>query len=255
MNLTTVLAVKQFLAITQSGSDALIASLIARESGQIRSYTQRPFPIITQTARRLNGTGTCMLTLPDQPILTIDYLAINGVEVLAATSETGPGYRFDETTLYLQGGARFPMARQNVVCSWTAGYRQEIDATVPAANVPLWIQDPGSPALIYGIVNSANGSAFAATSNVPQPGEYSFNAPQLTFNAADAGTAISIDAAYIPPPVEQACIEMVGIDLKARDNLGIKSKTLANETISYDGKGMNDSVKEQLNPFRRMAPV
>jgi hypothetical protein len=57
---------------------------------------------------------------------------------------------------------------------------------------------------------------------------------------------------YVPPPVEQACIEMVGLDLKARDNLGITSKTLAGETITYSAKGITSSVKEMLGPYRRM---
>lgn len=258
MDLTTLYAVKQYLAIAsaQAGTDPLIRSLIPRESRAIERYTSRRFPYAQVVARRLDGSGTTMLTLPDQPILSIDLLSLSGVEVVAAAAEQGPGYRFDDTTIYLAGGARFPMGRQNVVCSWAAGYRETaVEADIPDANTPLWIQDPGSPAVIYGISLAANGSAFVATSNTPQPGEFNFNAPLLTFNAADAGTAILVDMSYVPGPIEQACIEMVGLDLKQRDNLGIRSKTLAAETISYEGGGMTQSVKDMLNPFRKMAPV
>jgi hypothetical protein len=45
---------------------------------------------------------------------------------------------------------------------------------------------------------------------------------------------------------------MVGLDLKSRDNLGITSKSLAGETVSYSSRGLTDSVKEQLMPYRRM---
>lgn len=255
-DLTTLFAVKQYLAQTSTGADPLISSLIARESRAIERYTSRRFPFVQNAAKRLDGTGTGMLMLPDQPIIGIDALSIGGVEVPVATTEGGTGYLFDDTTIYLGAGQRFPMGRQNVVCSWRAGYRESVEALVPAGNTPtLWIQDPGTPAVVYAVTKESDGTPLALTANAPAAGEYQFNAPHLIFAAADAALAIVVDMAFIPGPVEQACIEMVGLDIKQRENLGVKSKTLAQETVSYEGAGMTPSVKEMLGPYRKVAPV
>lgn len=181
-DLTTLAAVKAYLAITSTGQDALIPALITRESAAVENWTGRSFSPVTYTLRALNGTGTSMLMLPDTPIQSISFLSIEGVTVLPAASAQGVGYLIDGTTIYLASGARFPMGRQNVLCSWVAGY------------------------------------------------------------------------AAVPGPVEQAVIEMVGMDLKSRDNLGITSKTLANETISYSDRGMSRSVIEMLQPYRKVSP-
>lgn len=181
-DLTTLAAVKAYLAITTTNQDSLISSLITRESAQIERWTGRSFTPVTYTEWRLNGSGTGMLTLPDTPIQSLSALAIDGVAVPLSTDGLTAGYTVDESTVYLIG-SKFPARPQCVVCSWVAGY--------------------------------------AAT----------------------------------PAQVEQACIEMVGIDLKSRDNLGVQSKTLANESISYSDKGMNASVREMLQPYRKMVPA
>lgn len=254
-DLTTLTAVKQYLVLTSTGSDPLIQSLIPRESRAIERYTGFRFPVVERTGVRLNGTGTSLLMLPDQPILSVSALSIDGVDVPAADSSSGTGYQFDESTLYLASGQRFPMGRMNVQCSWIAGYRDTVDDVIPSGNTPtLWIRAPGAPSTIYSITDDT-GTAFVETANAPAAGEYSFNAPNITFNASDAGRAITVDMSYVPADVEQACIEMVGLDLKQRDNLGIRSKTLANESISYEGAGMTESVRQMLRPYRKVAPV
>ena len=89
----------------------------------------------------------------------------------------------------------------------------------------------------------------------PATGQYTFAAGSYGFAAADVGVSVTMTYLYVPGPVEQAVIEMVGLDLKARDNLGINSKSLAGETISYSGGGMTASVKEMLQPYRKMVPA
>jgi len=254
-DLTTLANVKEYLAITTSGQDALIPKLIARESRHIERWTSRTFPYVQNTGKRLNGTGTSVLMLPDQPIIAIQALTICGVDVPAAPDDQSAGYLFDDVAIYLGAGQIFPMGRQNVLCSWTSGYKANVPATIPDANVPtITVLDPGI-AVQVAAVTGADGTVFTLAANAPAPGEYAFEAPTFTFNAANANTAVYLDCYYVPGPVEQGCIEMVGLDLKGRDNLGIASKTLAGETISYQGGAMTSSVKEMLQPFKKMVPV
>jgi len=254
-DLTTVASVKQYLAIAGTNVDALIGTLLARESRAIERYTGRVFPYVAHTSKRLDGTGTPMLVLPDQPIIAVQSVSAAGVAIAAAADAVSPGFLFDETTLYLNAGAKFPYQRQAVTVSWQAGYQANEPATIPSGNTSvLTITDPGSPVTINGIVGD-DGTIYAATANAPAPGQYQFVRPAITFNTADAGKGITVSMNYVPGPVEQACIEMVGIDLKQRDNLGIRSKTLANETVVYEASGLTASVKEMLQSYRKVAPV
>ena len=254
-DLTTLAAVKQYLSLPTSNVDSLVQRLIPRESRHIERWTGRVFPFVSNVSKRLNGTGTAALMLPDQPILAIQSLFISNTEVLPAASDTVPGYLFDDTTIYLGAGAKFPRGLQNVVASWTAGYSTDVATEVPTGNTPtLLIEDPGQPVQITS-VTTANGVVLTATANAPAAGEYQFNRPNVVFNSSDAGTPITVGMYYVPAAVEQACIEMIGLDIKQRDNLGIRSKTLANETVSYEGGGMTASVKEMLYPYRKVAPV
>lgn len=252
-DLTTLAAVKAFLALSSTAQDALISSLIPRESKAIEAWTSRRFPAVTNTLKRLNGTGTPMLTLPDSPILSISFLSIDGVEIEPSSDGLVAGYTFDETTVYLIG-YRFPHRPQSVVCSWIAGYQESEADYVPAGNTPTLTPTNGGRA-VTNIEVTSSGVAMTQVGNAPVAGQYSFADGVYTFNAANSGDLVAMDYYYVPGPVEQACIEMIGIDLKQRDNLGVRSKTLANESISYSDRGMNASVREMLQPYRKVTPV
>lgn len=254
-DLTTSSAVKAYLAITSASQDALISALIARESKQVENWTGRRFPAVTNTARRLNGTGTTMLALPDDPILDVSFLSIDGVEVPRSTDGLAYGYTFDDTTIYLIG-TRFPYRRQCVVCSWTAGYEDSETDFVPAGNAPTLTPTTGGRAVTnLSVTEVASALVMTEVGSSPAAGQYAFAAGVYTFATADAGLQVTMLYQYVPSPIEQSVIEMVGMDLKQRDNLGVNSKSLANETISYSDKGMSASVKEMLQPYRRMAPA
>lgn len=251
-DLTTLSAVKAYLAIVTSGQDTLIPALIARESKTVENWTGRRFPAVTNTAKRLNGTGTTMLTLPDTPILDVSFLSIGGVEIPHSSDGVAYGFTFDDTAIYLVG-ARFPNTRQSVVCSWSAGYQDSETDFIPAGNTPTLTPTTGGRAVTnLSVTNVATGVALDEVGNAPVTGQYSFSGGTYTFNAANSGAQVTMAYQFVPGPVEQSVIEMVGMDLKQRDNLGVQSKSLANETISYSDKGMSASVREMLQPFRRM---
>ena len=56
----------------------------------------------------------------------------------------------------------------------------------------------------------------------------------------------------VPADVGQACIELVAIRYKNRDRIGLKSKGLAGETITYDRKDIPDEIKARLHPHRKV---
>jgi hypothetical protein len=255
-DLVTLASVKRYLVIPTSNSDGLIAELIARESRLVEQWTSRRFPAVTNTAKRLNGTGGCMLVLPDSPIIGIDLLQIGATVIPASSDGLQTGYTFDDTTIYLTGGARFPQGRQNVLCSWTAGYQEAETGFIPTDNpATLAPSTGGAAAQNVSVKNAATGAALVEVGSNPATGQYSFADGIYTFAAADFGVRVTMTYYYVPGPVAMACIEMVGLDLKQRDNLGVTSKTLGGETITYTDKGMSSSVKEMLQPYRRITPA
>ncbi len=253
--LTTLAAAKQYLGVTSQGSDPLITRLIPSASSLVQNFCSRIFPITSYSGLLMDGSGSDTLVLPDYPIISVSSLTVDGVSIPAASSMQSTGYVSDDKAIFLASGQRIRRGRRNVQVSFQAGYRQTVQAVIPAGNSPaLLVQDPGSPSTIYSITQ-ASGTAMTSTANSPASGQYQFAPPQINFAAADAGTSISIDMAFIPAAVEQACIEVVGLAVKRRDNLGIRSKTLAQETISFDMSAINTSAVQALQPYRRVAPT
>jgi hypothetical protein len=248
--LTTLAAVKAYLGITTNGQDTLIPQLIARESALVEQWTGRQFPSVTRTDKRLNGNGGRCLTLPDEPIISVSALTIDGRVIPAAANSQDSGYLFNETTLFLTDDF-FTRGNQNVVCSWVAGYQAQETAFVPTGNT-ITPTTGGTAVTVVAVTNVTTSSPMTQVGSSPASGEFSFSAGVFTFNAAQFNNSIEIDYYYIPAGVEQAVIEMVGLDLQQRNNLGLNSKTLATETVTYEKKGIADSAKELLQPYKRM---
>jgi hypothetical protein len=57
----------------------------------------------------------------------------------------------------------------------------------------------------------------------------------------------------VPGSVAQACIELVSLRHKERDRIGIVSKGIAGETVSFTQKDFTNSVRTALDEFRRVA--
>lgn len=256
MNLTSLANAKTYLAITGSAVDARLSELIARESAMVERWTSRHFGAATYT-RRFTGTNGPVLTLPETPILSVGAVNVLGVAIEPSPSPEKYGYVFDPDTpaLYMIGGT-WASTLLGISITWDAGWRTASTANVPTANVPTLVPSEGGyAAQDVGVAYAANGSVLASVASGPLVGQYSFSDGVYTFSADDAGNAVTMTYGYVPGPVEQATIEMVGMDLKIRDNIGINSKTLAGETVSYSGGGLTQSCKDMLQPYKRLAPV
>lgn len=68
---------------------------------------------------------------------------------------------------------------------------------------------------------------------------------------------VSYTAGYVTTPkeVEQSCIELIARRYKERDRIGVSSKTLAGETVTFSQKDMSDAIKTTLTQYRKVAPI
>lgn len=59
----------------------------------------------------------------------------------------------------------------------------------------------------------------------------------------------------IPTDVAQACIELCALRYEDRKRIGITSKGLAGETISFSQKDFSNPIKTVLQQYKRVVPV
>lgn len=59
----------------------------------------------------------------------------------------------------------------------------------------------------------------------------------------------------IPADLQRCCMEMVGKKYRERDRIGINSKTLGGEVVSFTQSDLTDEVKSILRQYQRVAPV
>jgi Phage gp6-like head-tail connector protein len=257
-DLATLASVKRFLVITTTNQDELLSNLIATESQAIEGYCVRSFAREVRTGVVLDGSGSSVLVLPDTPIVSVQSLSVGGKAVPASDGPSSYGYQFDESALYLVGD-KFPYQRRAVEASWTAGYVGETTAVVPAGNAPTIT--PSGTAVKGGWAREDlgvdyNGLVLERVTGAPATAlQYSFSDGVYTFNSGAAGYSLTLAFSFVPGPVMQACIEMVGLDLKQRDSLGVKSRGIAGESVTYETGGMTTSVKHLLAPYLRKAPL
>jgi hypothetical protein len=258
VNLTSVQRVKDYLGLTNplNSSDAVIAQLIVRESAQVVNWCSNPFQRQSFTNQRLNGTGSSWMRVPNTPIISVGALTLcDNVAVPVSANGVQTGYQFDDLNVFLYGGSLFPMGRRNIGLTYVSGYTTTETDFVPAANT-ITPTAGGYATVDRGVANATSNVPYTLVGgNAPLTGNYSFSVGIYTFNNADVGANVTLSYDYAPGPVEQAVIELVGTVLKQRDNLGIKSKSLRDETIVYSDVAMSNSVQGLLWPYRKVVPV
>jgi hypothetical protein len=262
MDLTTTARVKDYLGITNANQDLLIARLITRASGQIAKFCTRKFDRQSFVAARYNGNGGQRLFLPNAPITVVGSVSVDGVDIPASADGIVAGYQFDDRMIYLFGGYVFARGFRNVVVSYTTAFASGETGTIPSESAPTLTptsaEDDDGAGFAYsdrGVTFSATGIALSLVATAPVTGQYSFAGGTYTFAEADAGLGVVMTYDYVPGAVEQACIELVALKIKQRDNIGISSRSLANESISYTDRDMSKSVQGMLAPYNRRVPV
>lgn len=137
MDLTTLQNVKDWLSITDTNSDKVIARLITASSGTFLTAINRGTFLTSSYTDTRDGTGTDSIILINYPITAVASVKVNNITVPPSPDGVKPGFVFDQYGVYLVGGSYpfpnssasglyypgyFPMGRSNVIISYTAGY-------------------------------------------------------------------------------------------------------------------------------------
>jgi hypothetical protein len=179
-DLTTLANVKQYLGITSSNDDALIARLVSSASQYVQTWLNRTLVSTTYSEIR-DGNSSYAMSPREYPITGVSSVTIDTVVVPLAADATKSGYRFDSERVVLTDYS-FAKGYQNVVINYTAGY------------------------------------------------------------------------ATIPVEIEQATIEMIANVYRAKDRVGVSSKSIGGESVSFFMGAMTDSIKTILNNYKQVAP-
>lgn len=131
-DLTTLAEVKEYLGITTTTTDSLLSRLISASSAYMQSWMSRTIAQQTYNETR-NGLGGNVMVLINQPIISVASVIVNGINIVArpplgpgASTGYGFGFNFDDTRIFLSGGATFCKGFANVNVTYDAGF-----ATVP----------------------------------------------------------------------------------------------------------------------------
>lgn len=266
MNLTSVQRVKDYLGLTTPGSDGVILALIGRASDQVIRWCSRPFQRTVYSGLRLSGYGypQQQMRMPDDPIISVASLQIGQTVIPVSPDAMQVGYQFDDKYIYLvgwdfsgYGTYGFGKGLRQVLVTFTAGFTGSENGFIPDAPGPYTVTPAafGYASVDHGVTYVASGLPLTLVGGVPVAGQYGFSQGVYTFAAADKNLQVTMSYDYTPGAVEQAVIELVGGDLKQRDNLGIASKSLRDEHIAYTDKAMSNSVQGLLAQYRRITPV
>ena len=268
--------------LTGTTSDALLASLITRESRYIANWLQRPLLTMAYTEKR-NGTGQPSLALLRFPAFAVNSLSIYTAQINSAPTSLTSGYLFDENFVYVNGLPSIPSStifafspvtfergQQNIQIQYSAGYMLPNQA-----NPQDW---SGTTAVAFGATirptsNNAGGYVYVCTiagttsasrpqfSQTPGASTSDGTAPNAVVWTNLGVTALpaslpSGPTNELPPDITQACVELVGLRYRERERIGQTSQHLDGQTIAYFQRGsMPPSVEDALSSYKNVAPV
>lgn len=277
-DLTTPQRVANWMAVGPTLPSAIISQLITSMTALIYSKLNRA-RLYNQTFTRVfDGVGNAQIVLPDWPVTALiavqqgQNLVPQSVILPSGTTQptgTNPcyGWRYvpwqgdlpgDPAVLDYIGGW-FYTAGQNVRITYQAGYLTSLEAqTIPADPGPyiitvnqlqgIWCRDNG-------VSYAVSGAPLVPVTTITEAGQYiapnDANLGVYTFGAADAEASLLINYSFIPPDLEEACIQMVAERYAYRNRIGEISKSLGGqETIRYmrGGAGMPWNRTSSLPP-------
>lgn len=270
MDLATLSQVKAY-GTDLTNVDPLITNLIPRASAQIRRFLNRNVPGTSRQNVRFNGTGSVRLMLPEWPIVSVTRVNLSPLNAdLVPSDGVSQGYLYDDHGIVLVGGLQFPYGKANVIVSWTAGYQGIETGQIPSGNTPTLTPSTGNSFLgDLGTVTAADavtvmdantGASYVrATANSPSAGQYFFDATPtgtgaFRFNSADANKWVTLTYWYNPPDIVQACAELILLKIRTKSQIGVRSKSLKDETITFMDADMTAAIKGMLYTYKQTIP-
>lgn len=270
-DLATLAQTKSWLTnAPASADDALLGALITSASGAILSYLQRQPPGIVQAfTDTFDGYGECKKMLRRWPVLSVSSLTIDNTSVTLSAASGGGGYPSGYVLAPWDGmlpgkpqmlelrGWSYCRGSLNVVASYKAGYQVAAEAqTVPGGGGNITVNQYNGPWSQDGGVTYATGGALTLVTGAPATGQYNAAAGVYTFAAGDAGKAVLVTYSYVPSPLNQACMELVGEAYRYRPRQGQRSHTTPGpQTTAFDLTRLTPAVKMMIDPFRAVVPI
>lgn len=108
---------------------------------------------------------------------------------------------------------------------------------------------------------SVNGVTIPVAASVTGPG-YRFTSTMLilngyTFAPGYGNVQITYTAGYaaVPPELDRATCELVAMRYREKDRIGMTSKTLSGEIVSFITDDFSKSIKTILNNYKKVIPV
>ena len=262
-SLVTLAAVKQWLNITDTNSDAVLTSLIAATSRRVISELSRGPTLAFRTVNEVRGgTGTAFMMLKYWPVLAVTALTINGTIYNPQTDiPFGSGYSWEaweggdtqgRQRLYCQSVC-FDRYFNNINITYTAGY-QTADGAVAVASyttIRPWISDQG-------VTDALTGVAFTLVTGTPAAGQYTLSSGIYGFSAADiaANRAVVVLYSYLPEDLQQAIIDVIAWHFRNRDRIGIMSKNIGGqETVAFSQKAWGQITEDMIQKYREISPI
>lgn len=267
--LTNLSEVKSWLSLTgeDAATDVLLWRLIKSASAFAINYMNRDTMGRTEYNNQLlDGYGNPWIVLREYPVISVDALSV-GSRIFSPAAGTPPdnGYWLDDVVrnapqkLSLLGCMNFPRARNSIMISYTAGYfitdelmrvgTEEIDNSIRVPTKQFY--------LLYYTVRLASNNATLEYVENPAPGPMQYWVNPETglyyFNSAQADLDVLVSYSYVPADIVMGVTELVGERFKAKDRIGVNSKSLGGqETVSFNNQSMSHQVREMFGPYRRV---
>lgn len=268
--LTTLQAVKDWLAISSSDDDTALIRVIDAASRFALNYMNRDSLQGASYTQNFRGNGKNTQLLRNWPILSVDSVGIAGRLIPASTFGTGglpsDGYMLSDDrnapqSIDLFGFYFTYQAPCQVV--YRAGFETTQSQLIPAPE--------GDPVPSYVMVTPTNMGQWSSNlgvtiddveatlslENTPGAGEYYCDEwGNYTFNALDSGKACVISYCYVPWDVAFGVTQIVGEWWKRKERIGVSMKSLGGqETVQFTMADMNDAVRSMIQPYRNVVPV
>jgi hypothetical protein len=237
--------------------------------------TQSPFNQPVAYTEIYDGNGSRRQMTRNAPVQSIQSVMIAGQPVPASTGFGVPGYAIDANakSIILQGGrwhvqngfdhqSGFYQGQQTVTLAYTAGYTtkavtgelQTIPAglTLSASSLSQglnWLADGG-------VKYFSDGTPLTPSLISPTVGQYYIVSPGVyLFNAADAARQVllSYTAAGTPADIVLAINQMVALNYKRRQWVGIRSLAMKDVGSTSYTMDLDPSITRVIDLYKRTA--
>lgn len=263
-DLATLWAVKEHLGIEPSEdvSDSRLKSLITSASSLFKTATRRAILYQPSIVETRDGQGTSGISPREYPVKSVASVVVDGTTIDARTTANA-GWVLDDDRIEIAEplgslaavtpfspfppySPAFTIGKANVVLTYAAGYLAAESVTSATAGVQTaerFVAD-------YGVTKASDGTSLTKVSGTPITGQYAVNSLGL-YTFGDAGVAVVLSYSYVPADVEQAVIDMVAWQFRARDRVGQTSKVVGGETVGYSQAEIPPSAQMVIDKYQR----